>query len=74
MNLPRPTLEKMSKAELITLVIAQGEQILAQSEQIRIQGERIKTLERRVEELERKSAKTATPFSKSKKKTNPKGP
>jgi transposase len=81
MNLPRQTLEKMSKSELIALVLAQGEQIKAQakqikaqSEQIKTQAERIKTLESRVEELERKAAKTATPFSKKKKKSSPKGP
>lgn len=54
MNLPRETLEKMSKAELITLVLAQGEQINA--------------LERRIEELERKNARSAAPFSKNKRK------
>ena len=41
MILPRSTLEKMSKLELITLVLAQGEQL-------KLQAERIKSLEQRV--------------------------
>lgn len=64
MELPRPTLEKMSKAELISLVLAQGEQIKLQSEQI-------KSLEKRVEELERKNARSAAPFSKNTRKKDP---
>jgi transposase len=61
MVLPRETLEKMSKSELIALVLAQGEQLKVQADQIR-------TLEKRVEELERKNARSAAPFSKNKRK------
>ena len=67
MLLPRETLEKMSKSELITLVLAQGEQILAQAD-------RIKSLEKRVEELGRKNARSAAPFSKNKRKMDPQRP
>ena len=74
MNLPRETLERMSKRELIALVLAQGKQIAAQGEQLAIQGMRIKTLEKRIEELERKNARSAAPFSKNKRKNNPKRP
>ncbi|HMQ85397.1 MAG TPA: IS66 family transposase, partial [Saprospiraceae bacterium] len=56
------------------LVLAQGKQIAAQGEQLVIQGERIKTLEKRIEELERKNARSAAPFSKNKRKNNPKKP
>ena len=65
--MPKQTLEKMSKAELIALVIAQGEQIKAQAEQI-------KALEKRIEELERKQARTAAPFSKNKRKMDAQRP
>lgn len=74
MNLPREILEKMSKRELIALVLAQGKQISAQGEQLLIQEERIKILEKRIEELERKNARSAAPFSKNKLKNNPKQP
>ena len=88
MLFPRTTLEKMSKSELIALVLSQGEQLLAQgeqirmqseqirmqSEQIRVQGERIKALEKRVEELSRKNARSAAPFSKNKPKQDPQKP
>ena len=40
MILQRSTLEKMSKLELITLVLAQGEQLVAQDEQLKPQAER----------------------------------
>jgi transposase len=68
MSIPLETLKKMSKSELIALVLAQGEQLRAQSEIIIIQAERIKALEKRVEELERKNARSAAPFSKNKRK------
>lgn len=74
MILPRSTLEKMSKLELITLVLAQGEQLVAQGEQLKLQAERIKSLEQRVVELERKNARSAAPFSKNKRKMDPKMP
>lgn len=64
----------MSKRELIALVLAQGKQIIAQGEQLVIQGERIKTLEKRIDELEQKNARSAAPFSKNKRKNNPKQP
>jgi transposase len=67
MELPKQTLEKMSKAELIALVIAQGEQL-------KIQAAQIKALEKRIEELERKQARTAAPFSKNKRKMDPQRP
>jgi len=67
MNLPLETLKKMSKAELITLVLAQGGQIIAL-------GERIKLLEKRIEELERRNARSAAPFSKNKRKMDARQP
>lgn len=67
MKLPDEILKKMSKAELITLVLAQRDQVIAQ-------GEQIKILEKRIEELERKNGRSAAPFSKNKRKENPQRP
>lgn len=74
MNLPRQTLEKMSKSELIALVLAQGEQIMAQGEQLKVQADRIKALETRIEELERRSSRSAAPFSKNKREMDAQPP
>lgn len=56
----RETLEKMSKEELIDLLLKQAEQIQA--------------LLRLIKELDRKNARSAAPFSKNKNKANPKKP